>query len=243
MLDLAGIAIFEGPAPTPLFEPQRPLTGTVELSEPGRWSLAHAELPSSTGFKYRAVPQNSTTVHELNVTLDGVAPPLWRHVVVPSRLSLGDLHRVLQIVLGWEDHHLHQFRVGDVHHGTIDDELEDWGPPTLDEDLAWLGDVSPTRRTFSYEYDFGDSWEHTIKVRSITPIPELGDATALDVSSSNANPEIPRCTAGARACPPEAPGGTKRCWRQSATPTTRSTRAISSGQAPSSIRSGSTSRR
>ena len=60
-----------------------------------------------------------------------------------------------------------------------------------------VGDVAPPHATFSYEYDFGDSWDHTIDVRSISPI--AGD---------DANPEIPRCTAGARACPPEDAGGT-----------------------------------
>ena len=57
--------------------------------------------------------------------------------------------------------------------------------------MTWRG----VRARFSYEYDFGDSWEHTIQTRSISPIGE-------DLSA-----EIPRCTAGAGACPPEDVGG------------------------------------
>ena len=205
MFDLAGIASFDGPVPADPFDIYRPLTGTIELSEAGRWWLAQASqaaasAPASAslpGFKYRPRPQRSTTLHELTVTLDNVVPPVWRDFVVPSRLSLGELHTVLQIVMGWEDYHLHQFEIGGARYAIPDDEDPDWGLPTRDEDLTRLGDVAPAHATFSYEYDFGDSWDHTIDVRSISRI--AGD---------DANPEIPRCTAGARACPPEDAGGT-----------------------------------
>ena len=44
-----------------------------------------------------------------------------------------------------------------------------------------------------YEYDFGDGWEHKIILEKVLP-----HATSLDV---------PRCTKGKRACPPEDCGG------------------------------------
>lgn len=46
---------------------------------------------------------------------------------------------------------------------------------------------------FLYEYDFGDSWEHTLRVEKILP-PEPGV-------------HYPQCLAGKRACPPEDVGG------------------------------------
>ena len=46
---------------------------------------------------------------------------------------------------------------------------------------------------FSYEYDFGDSWEHRIEVEKVL-LPEPGV-------------RYPRCLAGKRACPPEDVGG------------------------------------
>jgi Plasmid pRiA4b ORF-3-like protein len=195
MLDLAGLVAFDAPRAVTWRDPERPLTGTIELSQAGRWWLTHAQLRPRTRFKFEPPPRRSTTVHELHVELDESDPVIWRDVMVPSGFTLRELHRVLQIVMGWEDYHLHQFRFGDAFYTEVDEETEDWQPGALDEDPVQLGEVARLRERFSYEYDFGDSWEHTIVTRSLSPITE--EITA----------EIPRCTAGAGACPPEDVGG------------------------------------
>ena len=46
---------------------------------------------------------------------------------------------------------------------------------------------------FGYQYDFGDSWEHGIRVSQ--------------VAEPAAGTTYPRCVAGERACPPEDCGG------------------------------------
>ena len=48
--------------------------------------------------------------YELKVTLREVRPPVWRRVKVRSDITLEDLHRVLQVVMGWTDSHMHAFR-------------------------------------------------------------------------------------------------------------------------------------
>ena len=53
--------------------------------------------------------------------------------------------------------------------------------------------VPGEKRKFSYEYDFGDSWEHEIIVEKILP-PVVGV-------------KYPVCIKGKRACPPEDVGG------------------------------------
>jgi hypothetical protein len=195
MLDLAGLVSFDAPLPTHWLEPDRHLTGTIELSPAGRWWISQTQMMPPTRFKFQPLSQRSATIHELYVKLEGTDPEVWRNVVVPSNFSLGELHRVLQIVMGWEDYHLHQFQIADACYTTIDDQIDDWDPSALDEDLAKLSDVARVRARFSYEYDFGDSWDHTVQTRSISPIGEELSA------------EIPRCTAGAGACPPEDVGG------------------------------------
>ena len=53
--------------------------------------------------------------------------------------------------------------------------------------------VARGHKKFSYVYDFGDNWDHTILVEKVLP--------------AEAGVRYPRCTAGKRACPPEDCGG------------------------------------
>jgi hypothetical protein len=125
---------------------------------------------------------------ELTITLADVHPPVWRRIAVPGSLTLRELHAVLQTAMGWEDAHLHLFRVGDVLYGDVEDFPGDPG----DEETTTVADVACTANEFSYEYDFGDGWEHTIQVGQRLPAVGLG---------------TPHCLDGARACPPEDCGG------------------------------------
>jgi hypothetical protein len=59
----------------------------------------------------------TATVHRLKVTLDGIRPPIWRRIEVPSTLSLAKLHRAIQAAICWEDYHLHQFEIDDARYG------------------------------------------------------------------------------------------------------------------------------
>ncbi len=52
------------------------------------------------------------TTYQLHVTLLHIDPPIWRRLRVPGELSLAELHRVLQISMGWTESHLHQFELG-----------------------------------------------------------------------------------------------------------------------------------
>ena len=52
-------------------------------------------------------------VYHSRITLNGSKPPIWRRVAVPSDITLGQLHEVIQIVMGWTDSHLHQFVLRD----------------------------------------------------------------------------------------------------------------------------------
>jgi hypothetical protein len=74
-------------------------------------------------------------------------------------LPLSRLHRVLQVVMGWEDYHLHQFVVGDTYYGPPDPEAAFAGLETRSERHARLAQVAPAvGSVVVYEYDFGDGW-------------------------------------------------------------------------------------
>lgn len=55
----------------------------------------------------------------LHIELQGADPSIWRRVAVPSNRHLDDLHNVFQGVMGWQDEHLHAFRIGDMVYGGV----------------------------------------------------------------------------------------------------------------------------
>jgi hypothetical protein len=127
--------------------------------------------------------------HQLKVTLEGVEPPIWRRIVVPSEFTLLDLHRVIQVAMGWEDCHLHGFTIKRQRYAVPDS--DDFGNPS-DETRACLRNVAPPRTKILYQYDFGDSWNHVVVVEKV---------------HDDAEASPPSCIDGARACPPEDSGG------------------------------------
>ena len=133
----------------------------------------------------------SLTVHHLRITLLDVSPPIWRELRVPSVVTLRLLHQILQIAMGWEDRHLHEWRVGDITFGPPGEET--WGEELADESAVLLSEVAPADASIEYVYDLGDEWQHIVEVVAI----ERYDARVAPVA----------CLGGARACPPEDIGG------------------------------------
>ncbi|NOZ05978.1 MAG: plasmid pRiA4b ORF-3 family protein [Chloroflexi bacterium] len=130
-------------------------------------------------------------VYQIKVTLRGSKPPIWRRLLVPGETSLYDLHKIIQIAMGWTNSHLHQFVIDGEYYSIPSN--YGW-EPTMDEREYRLADVAlAEKRRFIYEYDFGDSWEHQIIVEKILP--------------ADPNTQYPRCLKGKRACPPEDVGG------------------------------------
>lgn len=129
----------------------------------------------------------------LRVELKGVKPLVWRWVAVPETITLGTLHVVLQIVMGWGGGHLHEFEVNHQRYGMKDADL-DFGEPILDERRMRLSTlIKRGVRRFTYEYDFGDGWEHLIKIED-------------RMATTTAGLPI-QCIGGANACPPDDIGG------------------------------------
>jgi len=55
----------------------------------------------------------SKQVLQVRITLNRTRPPIWRRVAVLPDITLGELHEVIQIVMGWTDSHLHHFVLHD----------------------------------------------------------------------------------------------------------------------------------
>jgi hypothetical protein len=130
-------------------------------------------------------------IYQLKITLRDSRPPIWRRVLVPGDFTLFKLHYVIQAAFGWLDYHLHQFIIDGSYYSIPSP--EDW-EPIIDERRFTLQTIAPTPgKKFTYEYDFGDSWEHNILVEKIIP--------------AEPSTTYPVCVKGKRACPPEDVGG------------------------------------
>jgi hypothetical protein len=62
------------------------------------------------------VPPGQTVV-QLRIGLDGVAPDVWRRLLVPGSVPLAKMHEMFQAVTGWTNSHLHSFTVGNALYG------------------------------------------------------------------------------------------------------------------------------
>ena len=135
---------------------------------------------------------SADTIARLKITLDDVKPAVLRRIEVPFNIRLDRLHLAIQAAVGWTNTHLYEIRARDVGWGIPD---RDRGDGPLDARKASLGDVSEDvgTKTLRYLYDFGDGWEHTIKVEHLID-PEPG---AL----------YPRLIEASGRCPPEDIGG------------------------------------
>jgi hypothetical protein len=121
---------------------------------------------------------------------------IWRRLLVTSDTTIAQLHAILQTAMGWEDLHLHRFRIYGKQYGIYRE-----GGILFDDNpfQVKLSDfkLRPGER-FEYEYDMGDFWQHDIRLEQVLP----AQAAPLNPLKS-----YPVCIAGAGDCPPEDSGG------------------------------------
>jgi hypothetical protein len=154
------------------------------FSASGRWFLDTGKNAMNT----------DTRTFQLRLSLIDSNPEIWRRVLVPADYTLGELHDVIQIAMGWEDAHLHGFRQKNQTFGPKGDAAFE---QDKDEDRVRISDVLlKSGSKIIYEYDFGDSWEHVVELEKVV--------------ESRMKTPLPICTEGENACPPEDVGGV---WR------------------------------
>jgi hypothetical protein len=107
----------------------------------------------------------------LKVTLLGVTPPIWRRLMVPAGFTLAQLHTALQLSMDWKDSHLHEFRIDRKIYGRPDrDEEAAESRELLDERKVRLSSVIGQEGAQGlYNYDFGEDWQHAIRVEKLLP--------------------------------------------------------------------------
>jgi len=135
--------------------------------------------------------ESAPAIYQFRIWLRGISPTIWRRFLVRSDSTIADLHYILQLVMGWTDTHLHTFFI----HGKDYGVYHSGGMVFADDPTqVYLRDFQfRVHERFLYTYDFGDNWEHEVRLEKMLPI--------------NPKQRHPFCLGGARACPPEDCGG------------------------------------
>lgn len=132
-------------------------------------------------------------LYTLDVTLKGSPRKVYRQLTIPSDLSLEHLGEVLVSAVGWEGYHLNQF-VKDRNCYLLPDEYGhvDYG---YDARQYTIGDLlKRVGSKIQWEYDFGDSWTHELKLLEKVALDKEDDVEVTLVKATG-------------ACPPEDCGG------------------------------------
>lgn len=130
-------------------------------------------------------------IYQIKLHLDGVSPMVWRRLLVRDDTNIAGLHGIFQLVMGWENLHLHCFVIHGKDYGIAYD--GGMGFPDNPKNV-FLRDFRfrPGDR-FRYEYDFNIDWKLQIRVEKILdPI---------------AGKQYPSCSGGNNAGPPEETQG------------------------------------
>ena len=171
---------------------------------------------------------------QLKISLDGIEPQTWRRFLVKDSISFRKLHETIQIVMGWENYHHHEFEIN----GKI---LQEEGFNPAEGALRMLTKSSKFQKMLeSQDLSKGSASLDVTKLNKIlekekrnkkdelsVEIPlskfinkegmifnyvyDFGDnwehSIIVEKIMEKDDQKYPTCTAGERACPPEDCGG------------------------------------
>jgi len=164
-------------------------------------------------------------IFQIRITLNDTKPPIWRRVAVMSNITLGQLHEVIQIVMGWTDSHLHQFILRDKKLKPTPQEIARRYREDAMDDI-FLDRVGGQRFFVTKTTLWGDPTEmegedeNAVTLGKVCPKVkskliyeyDFGDGWEHTIEVQKiVEPEpgvkYPVCLAGKKACPPEDCGG------------------------------------
>lgn len=137
--------------------------------------------PSSSSSLPKYEPPVQTDRYVFRIDLVGAKPPIWRRISVPVDSTFFDLHLAIQAVFGWTGYHLHSFEKRT--HGRADltldwlgpdnDMMAGWGQREKETEVNLYQFFENNQDTINYVYDYGDYWDHKIKLEKKLNEPDL----------------------------------------------------------------------
>ena len=133
------------------------------------------------------------TIARLRITLSDTDPVIWRQVDVPAEADLKMIHDTVQAAMGWQGHHLWEFRVEGRRYGLPNPQ---WPDDALSaaKNIKLQSLLNRGVGQLDYTCDMGDNWQHIITIES--------------VRQGQLDTKYPCYIDGARRAPPEDVGGT-----------------------------------
>lgn len=122
--------------------------------------------------RYKISPIKCKAV-KLKVKLDLKKFDIWRSVIIPLNFTFGEFHKIMRELFDWKDYHLHDFMIykGDEPIinivGSEEDLAYQMETPMIMENKVKVSDYLPKYKRLKYTYDYGDNWEHLIKVEDV----------------------------------------------------------------------------
>ena len=173
----------------------------------GSSTLAPGKKQEAASVKSKRGGNNtlSAQAFRFRVELDFVELECWREIIVPARFTFYEFHLAIQAIFNWFNYHLYDFtltsnsetiKITSIGAEAIESIFAGFFPREPHEEVEAseliLDDVFPRTRTALYSYDYGDGWEHKIKLLE----------TIKDYDG-----DAPVCTQGCGDAPPEDVGG------------------------------------
>jgi len=122
---------------------------------------------------------------QIKISLYYIKPIIWRRIVVSENITFKELHETIQVAMGWRNVHLFSFNLDGkyVRMPFEDNDVINAATTKL------KGVFNKKNASLTYQYDFGDSWDHQLLIEKVEPI--------------KPTEKLPKCLGGERNCPPE----------------------------------------
>ena len=120
----------------------------------------------------------------LKITIEDTHPPVWRRLVVPENISFYDLHRVIQLVFGWEDMHMHIFEAPQNRFEIVANSKDAYTDFFMEKKLP-VSAVAEHENWIRYVYDMGDDWRHKVVFEKVLQDYEKDSATLMKAKGNN----------------------------------------------------------
>ncbi|TAG56073.1 MAG: plasmid pRiA4b ORF-3 family protein [Cytophagales bacterium] len=134
------------------------------------------------------------SIYQFKIDLKHIKPAITRTILVEEDTSFDEFAQILMTAFNWSGGHLWQFSYNTggrnfVYISTPDEEMDE-DIENMDASEVLLSELYENEKIkIQFEYDFGDSWEHTIKLEKVL--------------EKDKKLTYPVCTKGARNTPPE----------------------------------------